>query len=162
MAGKKPAQDVSKALFMDLAFLLIAALVLMVKDASQKNQEVVEKREAMLAAHVMKKLDAMDLRERSTASEVIEAAIPGESLFIELDKHDNLHEIPSKGDRISLQTTELAQRIRRMPEKHVRVIVLFIDKTTSYQAYSALRDQLTQLKKNGDCTRFIEVLGEPK
>lgn len=154
---RKGVPDVSKALFMDLAFLLIAALVLLVRDPAEQVAAVQRDREESITRAMLEKLAAIELRTATVTREVLETALPGQSLFLRLDEEGHLFEIPAEGDEIPIPTSALEDRINEMPSGGERVVVLVTMKATPYMHFADLRDSLQRLKEKDLLTRLVEI-----
>ena len=141
---KKPV-DVSKALFMDLAFLLIAALVLLVNEPRELPAKDVQ--------------DLLTVEYRSSVSrEVKEVSMPGESLYIEIQRSGKLYELLSDGSAsIPLDIKNLASRIERMKQRP-RVIVLVPAVDAPYGVIASVRDELEVLMAKEKVSRIVELV----
>lgn len=151
---KTPPVDVSKSLFMDLAFLLIAALVLMVNEpakaeANKEASKVKAEKEAIL-----EKVKKLELRP-SAVKEVVESATEGESIFIKQNPDGKIFEITATGKDLALEGASLATRFKEM--KRPRYAVLHVDPTVPYDEFSNLRDKLQNMKSEGILDFCIEA-----
>ena len=136
--------DVSKALFMDLAFLLIAALVLLVQEPVKRvslTAETVAERPAVSLSEVA------IARLRSVAVKgVVEKYRPGEeSLLLRVRMDGTVSELLYDGSEVTLPIAGLATRIGQMPDRN-RTVVLVPDKDVPYSKVAEVRDVLSPMK----------------
>lgn len=150
---RRPAQvrpiQVSTALFMDLAFLLIAALVLLAQDPSKLNN----------LEQAPRDLSVVQVRSTYTP-ELIEKEIPGESLFVSIRSDGSLQEELSDGTSRPFNSSELRERMAEMPKDGERVVVLMVDKDLRYTQVAHVRDILSSLVREGRVTRVYETVQE--
>ena len=135
-------RDVSKGLLMDLAFLLIAALVLLVQEP--------EKRKKVVPAFI-------DLRPTSVMG-VQEKDIPGESLFLEVLADGSIKEVLYNDQRKNVALEQIPQRIDQMPSQGERVVVFFFDRETPYSKVSAALDEVIKIQQAGKITKIYEIV----
>jgi len=132
--------DVSKTVFMDMAFLLIAALVLLVREP-------------------LSSVDVAATEIRSVAvTKVVEKDIPGESLFLRVAKDRAIEEMLANNTAKPIAESELQDRVAAMRADGDRVVVLFPDADVPYSAIAKIRDALVGLKDRGTITQLYEVV----
>lgn len=134
--------DVSKGLFMDMAFLLIAALVLLVQEP--------EKRKKVVPAFI-------DLRP-TPVTKVREQDIPGESLFLEVLADGSIKEALFDEQRNDITLEQIPQRIDQMPGQGQRVVVFFFDQKTPYSKVSAAMDAVVKIQQAGKIGKVYEIV----
>jgi len=143
--------DVSKGLFMDLAFLLIAALVLLVREPAQSEAR----------AEPIAGLPDLSLRYVGSqfATEIVEDdKIKGETLRLAIDKEGMLHDWRASDNVMApLAIDALVERIGRMTEPE-KWVVLYVDSDASYGQMAPVRDALEKLQADGVVTRTIEAV----
>ena len=135
-------RDVSKGLFMDLAFLLIAALVLLVNEPVEKS----------------KFQSAFIETRRTPVSKIEESDLPGESLFLEAKPDGSILEILHDDSRKAISINELPSRVEKMAEDGQRVIVWFVDPHTPYEKVNAAFDKVTKLQQDKKISRVYEIV----
>lgn len=149
-AKTKPV-DVSKGLFMDLAFLLIAALVLLVREPAQDEAR----------AEPVTGLPDLALRYVGSqfATEIVEDdSIQGETLRLAVDKEGVLHDWQASDNvMVPLPIEKLADRIGQMAEAE-KWVVLYVDSDAPYGQMAPVRDALEKLQADGVVTRTIEAV----
>jgi len=139
--------DVSKALFMDLAFLLIAALVLLVREPTQESREP--------------NISVIGVRSVAVR-EVVEENIPGESIFVRVEVDGGITEVLPNNVTRPLSTHTLESRIAQMQTHENRVVVLIPEANVPYAKIAKIRDVLISLQEKGIVTRLYEVVqGKP-
>ena len=135
-------RDVSKGLFMDLAFLLIAALVLLVNEPVKQS-----------------KFQAAFIEKRGTPiSKIEESDLPGESLFLEVKPDGSIYEILHDDSRKSLPIDELPVRVDLMAQDGERVIVWFIESNTPYGKANGVFDKVAQLQQENKISKVYEIV----
>jgi biopolymer transport protein ExbD len=135
--------DVSKALFMDLAFLLIAALVLLVNEPMKQN------------------LGKLEIR-TTLVKEVEEVDIDGESLFLRIESDGTLWEEATDEKIEPLQLQQFSQRIGQMKKDGERDVVLILSPDLSYGKIAPVRDALEELRRNKQIGRILELVKTEK
>lgn len=146
--------NVSTALFMDLAFLMIAALVLLinkpVEDAVRQQQTLAKaEREARLAS-----LAELEVRS-TTVRKVVEADMPGESLWLSVDTEGVVREVRADGSRSEpLAVGQLPERVGRMATDGERVAVLVTSPDVPYGKVATVREGLEAL----ELSRILEMV----
>ncbi len=135
-------RDVSKGLFMDLAFLLIAALVLLVNEPVEKS----------------KFQSAFIETRRTPVSKVEESDLPGESLFLEAKPDGRISEILHDDSRKNLSIEELPARVDQMAGDGPRVVVWFINPETPYKKANAAFDRVAQLQQDNKINKVYEIV----
>lgn len=146
--------DVSKALFMDLAFLLIAALVLLVQEPGKRKSATVE---AVVETPAVSLSDAAVARIRSVSVRgVTEKDMPGESLFLRICLDGTVSELLYDGSEVALPTKSLPARIGQMPDRN-RTVVLVPDRDVPYSKVAAVRDVLSPMKDTHLLSQIYEL-----
>ena len=146
--------DVSKSLFMDLAFLLIASLVLLVNEPAQ---EEARKEAASIESErdaIMERVKQLELRP-SAVKEVVETASGGESIFLKQTENGGVYEITAEGSDVLLDEQALMSRIDEMVRP--RYAVLHVEESVPYDKFSNLRDRLHSLKADSVIDFCLEV-----
>lgn len=145
--------DVSKGLFMDLAFLLIAALVLLVREPAKEEKP---KEDAPPAPTV-------NVRVMSKQYKGFKAdqTLPGQSLGIEIAKDGTLTEFEIEGPAgPSLSPEGIAKRLQSVEKP--RTVVLRVDKDVPYEHAARVREQLEALQGQNEIKEIVEtVANEP-
>ena len=139
--------DVSKGLFMDLAFLLIGALVLVVSESDRRDADAYR---------------VAGQRVRSVAlqpeSLVESDRIEGESLYLLITSSGRLAEVEQDGTEVPMELAELAARVDRMSVSGTRAVVLIPDRDTPYRVTAEVRDVLEGLRRSEDVTSIYELV----
>jgi biopolymer transport protein ExbD len=148
---KKPTEiqsiDISRTLFMDLAFLLIAALVLLVQEPS--------KRQAVRQPIV----DFSFVRIRSVSTkDIVEKDVPGESLFLYIQVDGSIRELLSDGTSQPIPLSELSKRITQMSNDGERAVVLVPDEDVLYAKVAQIRDILSHMTKERIVSTVYELI----
>lgn len=139
--------DISKALFLDLAFVVIAALVLLVKDPSLVL--VIDDSEVDVAIK--------SLAVESGTNKVYEdTTVPGESLFLRVGTGE-VWEVQIEDVLQPIQFNELEQRLKSMAADGERVVVLQPQKNADYGTYVKWRNCLLSYVRNGTIQRIEEI-----
>jgi biopolymer transport protein ExbD len=149
-----PPRDVSKTLFMDMAFLLIAALVLLVQEPAKQAEKRAEQ----------VKVPTVNLRVLSVQAEEVQVdmTLAGQTLGLEISQDGNLYEVAPGTGRHSLSFDGLAERVLTL--KVPRVVVLRPDRAVPYEIVARVRDRLNVLQAKGVIERVIESVAheEPR
>lgn len=130
-----------RALFMDLAFLLIASLVLLVKDPADE---------------IKAKVESYDVSPTTVAKIRETAAVEGEVLFVEMDSSGRLFTL-DKGSASPTDLVGLRARVLKMPPGKERVVVLVVDPKTQYDEYQQLRSYLNEMVREHHLTALHET-----
>lgn len=126
--------DVSRTLFMDLAFLLIAVLVLLVQEPSKR--QVVRQ----------PTVDFSFVRIRSVSTkDIVEKDVPGESLFLHIQADGSIRELLSDGVFQPIPLPELSKRVTQMSSDGGRAVVLVPDEDVLYAKVAQIRDILSHM-----------------
>jgi biopolymer transport protein ExbD len=134
-------EDISKSLFLDLAFIIIAALVLLVKDPELVLIEEEPEAEQTLTVRA--------LQVEQGSSEVYEDVnLPGESLFLRIGT-GGAEVLLAEDERDAIQLTALPERLEGMAPDGPRVVVMQMDEAANYQTYANWRNRLLELKQQG-------------
>ncbi len=155
-ATEIPTTDVSKALFMDLAFLLIAALVLLIQEPTKQSQQLPDQRSSKQAS--FDGIPTSRIRSVAVTGVIEKEDILGESLLLQIDVDGSVKELPVNGEAISRPIGQLADRIKQMKGEGDRVIVLAPDYATPYAKVAEIRDVLSLLRDEGGITHIYEVV----
>lgn len=145
--------DVSKAIFMDLAFLLIAALVLLVNEPMKQNLASTEA--------PLENLGELEIRITSV-KKVEEVDIDGESLFLRIKSDGTLAEEVFAEKTEPLQLQQLGQRIEKMKKGGERVVKLILSPEVSYGKIAPVRDALEELRRKKQIGRILELVKTEK
>ena len=135
-------RDVSKGLFMDLAFLLIATLVLLVQEPSKQKKSDVS---------------FSELR-RTPVNKVEERNLPGESIFLEVLSTGEVMEVLYNNQRRTLSLDQISHRIDQMPQEGERVVALFIDQGTPYSKVTPALDEVSRIQQAGKVNKVYEIV----
>ena len=155
-AAEIPPVDVSKGLFMDLAFLLIATLVLLIQEPAKSPEEAEGPKTTEQLA--MASLPKSKIRSVAVKGVIEKDDIPGTSLYLQIQKDGKLGEILHDDTVKPIPTQQVENRIMRMDSEGGRVIVLMPDQSTPYAKVAAIRDILSLLKDRGDIAHIYEVV----
>lgn len=130
---------ISNSLFLDLAFIIIAALVLLVKDPQL----------VLVKEDIEEKITVKALPVEQSNSEVYEdTALLGESLWLRISNEGALVLLSDdETDEIQLRT--LPERLEGMAQEGERVVVMKMDEGTDYQTFVSWRNRLLEFKKQG-------------
>lgn len=148
--------DVSKGLFMDLAFLLIASLVLLIQEPVKSTKEADSPK-------TTEQLELTGLPKSKIRIVTVEGVIekddiPGRSLYLQIQKDGKLGEIHHGNVVKPIPIQQVEKRIMRMDGKENRVIVLMPDQSTPYAKIAAIWDILSLLKDRGEIAHIYEVV----
>jgi hypothetical protein len=139
--------DVSKGLFMDLAFLLIGALVLVVSESDRRDADAYKVAGQRVRSVV---LQPGTLEESDR--------IEGESLYLLISKSGRIAEVKQDETEIPLELSRLASRVDRMSVAGTRAVVLIPDWDTPYSVVADVRDVLEGLRRSADVTSIYELV----
>ena len=124
---------------MDLAFLLIATLVLLVQEPT-KNRDF-----------------AFQEIRSSYAAELVETDVAGESLYLYVERGGAVSEIQFDGKKIPLKLENVNQRIQQMDTAGNRVVVICPESDALYAEVAMLRDILAPLELNKTISHIYEL-----
>ena len=158
---RKPAQgrpvNVSTALFMDLAFLMIAALVLLVNEPVERAVRHQQERAEAAREARQRKFAQLEFRS-SIVRQIVEADIPGESLYLNVDSEGAVREIRAGGGRSEpLALDKLPKTVGQMADGE-RVVVLVTSPDVPYGKAAAVREGLEALQQKGKLSRILEMV----
>lgn len=141
--------DVSKGLFMDLAFLLIAALVLLVREPA-KEEKPKEETPPVPTVNVR-------VRSKQAQQVVVDVKLSGQHLGIEIAKDGTLTEFRVDGpDRTPLAPDAIAKRLQSVTKP--RTVVLRVDKDVPYEHAARVREQLEALQVQNEIKDIVETV----
>jgi len=149
---KRDLSGISKTIFMDLAFTLIAALVLLVNEPIEQAIQQREETEQTLREQLLVDMDLPFVQREVYESK----ALDGESLYLCVTSSKGLQELSSDGSQKTIPLSTLYGRLKKM-KKAPRVVVLAVENDVPYSAYSAVRDILQLALENKTISRCIEV-----
>ena len=131
--------DISKSLFLDLAFIIIAALVLLVKDPDLILVKEAPEEEITIKALSVERPD----------SEVYEdVTLPGESLWVRIGVERA--QVLLAGDKTDdIELNGLEQRLKEMSQEGDRMVVMQMEEGTNYETFIRWRNRLFEFKKQG-------------
>ena len=139
--------DISKSLFLDLAFIIIAALVLLVKDP-----ELILVKEAPEEDIRIKALSV----ERANSEVYEDTALRGESLYLRIGEKGTREELVG-GKTNNIELNELEQRLKEMSQEGDRMVVMQIEEGTNYRTFTSWRNRLIEFKKQGLINEVYEL-----
>ena len=139
--------DVSKGLFMDLAFLLIGALVLVVSESDRREEDAYKV--------ASKRVRSVSMQPGSL---VESDRVEGESLYLLIRKSGLLAEIKQDKTEIPLEISALPSRINEMLGTGTRAVVMIPDSDTPYNVVAEVRNVLEDLKKSKELTSVYELV----
>jgi hypothetical protein len=139
--------DISKSLFLDLAFIIIAALVLLVKDPDLILVKEAPEEEITIKALSVERPD----------SEVYEdVTLPGESLWVRIGVERA--QVLLAGDKTDdIELNGLEQRLKEMSQEGDRMVVMQIEEGTNYKTFTSWRNRLLEFKKQGLIKEVYEL-----
>ena len=139
--------DISKSLFLDLAFIIIAALVLLVKDPALILVKEAPEEEITIKALSVERPD----------SEVYEdVTLPGESLWVRIGVERA--QVLLAGDKTDdIELNGLEQRIKEMSQEGDRMVVMQMEEGTNYETFIRWRNRLFEFKKQGLIKEVYEL-----
>ena len=139
--------DISKSLFLDLAFIIIAALVLLVKDP-----ELILVKEAPEEEITIKALSV----ERANSEVYEDTTLSGESLWLIISE-DGTRELLVADKTDDIELNGLEQRLKEMSQKGDRMVVMQIEEGTNYKTFTSWRNRLLEFKKQGLINELYEL-----
>ena len=139
--------DISKSLFLDLAFIIIAALVLLVKDPDLILVKEAPEEEITIKAMSVERPD----------SEVYEdVTLPGESLWVRIGVERA--QVLLAGDKTDdIELNGLEQRLKEMSQEGDRMVVMQMEEGTNYETFIRWRNRLFEFKKQGLIKEVYEL-----
>ena len=139
--------DISKSLFLDLAFIIIAALVLLVKDPDLILVKEAPEEEITIKALSVERPD----------SEVYEdVTLPGESLWVRIGVERA--QVLLAGDKTDdIELNGLEQRLKEMSQEGDRMVVMQMEEGTNYETFIRWRNRLFEFKKQGLIKEVYEL-----
>ena len=140
--------DISKSLFLDLAFIIIAALVLLVKDPDLVLAEAAPEEDIILRVLPV---------ERANSEVYEDTTLSGESLWLIISE-DGTRErllVADKTDDIELNGLE--QRLKEMSQEGDRMVVMQMEEGTNYETFIRWRNRLFEFKKQGLIKEVYEL-----
>lgn len=140
-------EDISKSLFLDLAFIIIAALVLLVKDPALILVKEAPEEEITIKALSVERPD----------SEVYEdVTLPGESLWVRIGVERA--QVLLAGDKTDdIELNGLEQRLKEMSQEGDRMVVMQMEEGTNYETFIRWRNRLFEFKKQGLIKEVYEL-----
>lgn len=139
--------DISKSLFLDLAFIIIAALVLLVKDPDLVLAEAAPEEDIILRVLPV---------ERANSEVYEDTTLSGESLRLIISEEGTRELlVGDKTDDIELNGLE--QRLKEMSQAGDRVVVMQIEEGTNYETFIRWRNRLFEFKKQGLIKEVYEL-----
>ena len=139
--------DISKSLFLDLAFIIIAALVLLVKDP-----DLILVKEAPEKEITIKALPV----ERANSKVYEDITLVGESLRLSIGE-EGARELLDGDKTNDIELNELEQRLKEMSEEGDRVVVMQIEEDTDYVTFTRWRNSLLEFKSKGVIREVYEL-----
>jgi biopolymer transport protein ExbD len=131
--------DISKGLFLDLAFIIIAALVLLVKDPDLVLAKANPEEDIIVRALPVERANSEVYEDTTLTGESLWLRIGGEGarVLLAADKTD------------SIELNGLEQRLNEMSQEGDRMVVIQIEEGTDYKTFTSWRNRLFEFKKQG-------------
>lgn len=139
--------DISKSLFLDLAFIIIAALVLLVKDPDLVLAEAAPEEDIILRVLPV---------ERANSEVYEDTNLSGESLWLIISE-DGTRELLVADKTDDIELNGLEQRLKEMSQKGDRMVVMQIEEGTDYKTFTSWRNRLFEFKKQGLINEVYEL-----
>ena len=139
--------DISKSLFLDLAFIIIAALVLLVKDPDLILVKEAPKKEIRIKALSV---------ERANSEVYEDSVLPGESLWMRIGV-EGARELLADDKTNDIQLNELEQRLKEMSQEGDRMVIMQVEEGTNYRTFTSWRNRLIEFKKQGLIKEVYEL-----
>ena len=139
--------DISKSLFLDLAFIIIAALVLLVKDPDLVLAEAAPEEDIILRVLPV---------ERANSEVYEDTNLSGESLWLIISE-DGTRELLVADKTDDIELNGLEQRLKEMSQKGNRMVVMQIEEGTDYKTFTSWRNRLFEFKKQGLINEVYEL-----
>lgn len=139
--------DISKSLFLDLAFIIIAALVLLVKDPDLVLAEAAPEEDIILRVLPV---------ERANSEVYEDTTLSGESLRLIISEEGTRELLV--GDKTNdIELNGLEQRLKEMSQAGDRVVVMQMEEGTNYETFIRWRNRLFEFKKQGLIKEVYEL-----
>ena len=138
--------DISKSLFLDLAFIIIAALVLLVKDPN-----LILVKEAPEEEIIIKALPV----ERGNSEVYEDINLVGESLRLHIGEEGA--RVFDGGTTNNIELNELEQRLKEMSQEGDRVVVMQMEEGANYGTFIRWRNSLLEFKSKGVIKEIHEL-----
>ena len=138
--------DISKSLFLDLAFIIIAALVLLVKDPN-----LILVKEAPEEEIIIKALPV----ERANSEVYEDITLVGESLRLHIGEEGA--RVFDGGKTNNIELNELEQRLKEMSQEGDRVVVMQMEEGANYGTFIRWRNSLLEFKSKGVIKEIHEL-----
>ena len=138
--------DISKSLFLDLAFIIIAALVLLVKDPN-----LILVKEAQEDEIIIKALPV----ERANSEVYEDITLVGESLRLHIGEEGA--RVFDGGKTNNIELNELEQRLKEMSQEGDRVVVMQMEEGANYGTFIRWRNSLLEFKSKGVIKEIHEL-----
>lgn len=139
--------DISKSLFLDLAFIIIAALVLLVKDPDLVLAEAAPEEDIILRVLPV---------ERANSEVYEDTTLSGESLWLMISE-DGTRELLVADKTDDIELNELEQRLKEMSQEGDRMVVMQMEEGTNYETFIRWRNRLFEFKKQGLIKEVYEL-----
>lgn len=139
--------DISKSLFLDLAFIIIAALVLLVKDPDLVLAEAAPEEDIILRVLPV---------ERANSEVYEDTNLSGESLWLIISE-DGTRELLVADKTDDIELNGLEQRLKEMSQEGDRMVVMQIEEGTDYKTFTSWRNRLFEFKKQGLINEVYEL-----
>lgn len=138
--------DISKSLFLDLAFIIIAALVLLVKDPDLVLAEAVPEAKIVVPA-----LPA----ERPNSEVYEETTLTGESLWLSISE-EGARVLLSEDETDEIELHSILEYLEEMTKEGDRVVVMQMEEGADYETFTSWRNRLLEFKKSGVINEVYE------
>ena len=139
--------DISKSLFLDLAFIIIAALVLLVKDPDLVLAEAAPEEDIILRVLPV---------ERANSEVYEDTTLSGESLRLIISEEGTRELLV--GDKTNdIELNGLEQRLKEMSQAGDRVVVMQMEEGTNYETFIRWRNRLFEFKRQGLIKEVYEL-----
>ena len=139
--------DISKSLFLDLAFIIIAALVLLVKDPDLVLAEAAPEENIILRVLPV---------ERANSEVYEDTTLSGESLLLIISE-DGTRELLVGDKTDDIELNGLEQRLKEMSQEGDRMVVMQMEEGTNYETFIRWRNRLYEFKKQGLIKEVYEL-----
>ena len=139
--------DISKSLFLDLAFIIIAALVLLVKDPNLILVKEAPEKEITIKALPV---------ERANSKVYEDITLVGESLRLRIGE-EGARELLDGDKTNDIELNELEQRLKEMSQEGDRVVVMQMEEDTDYVTFTRWRNSLLEFKSKGVIKEVYEL-----
>ena len=131
---------------MDLAFLLIATLVLFIQEPIQQKfqQDLNEKIHTQIRNIPSTRV-----------TQIKEKPVQGESIILQMDEKGRIYEFKVNGDLDYIDSSSLILRIKSLEEP--RVVILEINPNTDYRFFGSFRDKMGKMSESGIINKIYEL-----